>query len=282
MNLILTLSFVAIIWPSLVLGHEPSPLQDFCVADFNSIVRVNGFPCLNPKQVTVDHFLFKGLNIVGNTSNYLGVSVNRPTVNEIPGLNTLGMSTVRVDYAISGVVPPHRHPRASEILVVLEGTVLVDLSHQAPKTSSFQKCWRRAMFSYFLWLFHFQQNVGSGNAITMAFLNSQNPGVVIAANAMFGSSPRIDADVLDRALEVDSSVIEKPYLIYKGSNFNFSELNFPLHADTHVDAPGHFYENYFEQGFDADTLDLIVLNGPELLVDVLRDENITGMCAWNG
>ncbi|XP_042065244.1 putative germin-like protein 2-1 [Salvia splendens] len=211
MNLILTLSFVAIIWPSLVLGHEPSPLQDFCVADFNSIgVRVNGFPCLNPKQVTVDHFLFKGLNIVGNTSNYLGVSVNRPTVNEIPGLNTLGMSTVRVDYAVSGVVPPHRHPRASEILVVLEGTVLVGFVTSSPENKLISKVLEKGdVFVFPFGLFHFQQNVGSGNAITMAFLNSQNPGVVIAANAMFGSSPRIDADVLDRALEVDSSVIEK-------------------------------------------------------------------------
>ncbi|XP_047975178.1 cyclase-like protein 1 isoform X2 [Salvia hispanica] len=60
-----------------------------------------------------------------------------------------------------------------------------------------------------------------------------------------------------------------------GSDFNFSELKLPLHAGTHVDAPGHFYENYFEQGFDADTLDLRVLNGPALLVDVPRDKNIT-------
>lgn len=46
-----------------------------------------------------------------------------------------------------------------------------------------------------------------------------------------------------------------------GSDYNFSELKLPVHAGTHVDAPGHFYDNYFDQGFDVDTLDLRVLNG---------------------
>ncbi|MEI4850586.1 cyclase family protein, partial [Klebsiella pneumoniae] len=46
-------------------------------------------------------------------------------------------------------------------------------------------------------------------------------------------------------------------------------------AGTHVDAPGHMFADYFDAGFDVDTLDLEVLNGPALLVDVPRDTNIT-------
>ncbi|XP_020080408.1 uncharacterized protein LOC109704094 [Ananas comosus] len=60
-----------------------------------------------------------------------------------------------------------------------------------------------------------------------------------------------------------------------GSLANFSELKLPTHTGTHVDAPGHFYHHYFLAGFDVDTLDLAVLNGPALLVDVPRDKNIT-------
>ncbi|XP_071741708.1 cyclase-like protein 2 isoform X3 [Rutidosis leptorrhynchoides] len=60
-----------------------------------------------------------------------------------------------------------------------------------------------------------------------------------------------------------------------GSDYNFSIIKLPAHAGTHVDAPGHFYENYFEEGFDIDSLDLEVLNGPALLVDVPRNKNIT-------
>lgn len=35
-NVMITLIFVAIVWVEVALGHEPSPLQDFCVADFSS------------------------------------------------------------------------------------------------------------------------------------------------------------------------------------------------------------------------------------------------------
>ncbi|KAI3466888.1 hypothetical protein Pfo_023551 [Paulownia fortunei] len=209
-NLMLILGLVAITWTALALAHEPSPLQDFCVADFNSPVRVNGFACLDPKQVTADHFLFKGLNIPGNTSNPMGSFVNRPTVNEIPGLNTLGISTVRVDYAPRGVVPPHRHPRATEILTVLEGTVLVGFVTSNPENRLISKVLQKGdVFVFPFGLVHFQQNVGQGNAVTMAFLSSQNPGVVAIANAVFGSNPPISDDVLAKAFQVDKSIIHK-------------------------------------------------------------------------
>ncbi|KAK1560261.1 hypothetical protein Q3G72_024245 [Acer saccharum] len=60
-----------------------------------------------------------------------------------------------------------------------------------------------------------------------------------------------------------------------GSLYNFSELKLVVHAGTHVDSPGHMIDRYFDAGFDVDTLDLDVLNGPALLVDVPRDSNIT-------
>ncbi|THG00304.1 hypothetical protein TEA_000492 [Camellia sinensis var. sinensis] len=60
-----------------------------------------------------------------------------------------------------------------------------------------------------------------------------------------------------------------------GSDYNFSIMKLPVHSGTHVDAPGHVFEHYFDAGFDVDTLDLDVLNGPALLVDVPRDKNIT-------
>ncbi|KAF3435454.1 hypothetical protein FNV43_RR22543 [Rhamnella rubrinervis] len=60
-----------------------------------------------------------------------------------------------------------------------------------------------------------------------------------------------------------------------GSLYNASEMKFSVHSGTHVDAPGHFFDHYFDAGFDVDTLDLEVLNGAALLVDVPRDTNIT-------
>uniref|UniRef100_A0A1D1Y8U0 Kynurenine formamidase n=1 Tax=Anthurium amnicola TaxID=1678845 RepID=A0A1D1Y8U0_9ARAE len=66
-----------------------------------------------------------------------------------------------------------------------------------------------------------------------------------------------------------------PNSMKNGSLANNSEMKLPTHTGTHVDAPGHVFQHYFEAGFDVDTLDLAVLNGPALLVDVPRDKNIT-------
>ncbi|AQK65058.1 Cyclase family protein [Zea mays] len=57
---------------------------------------------------------------------------------------------------------------------------------------------------------------------------------------------------------------------------NFSELRLTAHSGTHVDVLGHVFEHYYDACFNVDTLELAVLNGPALLVDVPRDKNITG------
>ncbi|XP_058006736.1 cyclase-like protein 2 [Hevea brasiliensis] len=45
-----------------------------------------------------------------------------------------------------------------------------------------------------------------------------------------------------------------------GSLVNASEMKLSAHTGTHIDAPSHNYEEYYEAGFDIDTLDLEVLN----------------------
>lgn len=54
-----------------------------------------------------------------------------------------------------------------------------------------------------------------------------------------------------------------------GSHANVSEMKMVTHTGTHVDAPGHMVEEYFDAGFDVDTLDLHVLNG-EFVISTLK------------
>ncbi|KAK8636454.1 hypothetical protein V6N13_124200 [Hibiscus sabdariffa] len=63
--------------------------------------------------------------------------------------------------------------------------------------------------------------------------------------------------------------------IKNGSTANVSEFKLGTHTGTHVDAPSHFFQKYYEQGFDVTSLSLQALNGPALVVDVPRDKNIT-------
>ncbi|XP_019163508.1 PREDICTED: germin-like protein subfamily 1 member 13 [Ipomoea nil] len=99
-------------------ASDPSSLQDFCVAvkDSKAAVFVNGKICKNPMEVDADDFLFQGLNKPGNTSNPLGSAVSAVNVNNLAGLNTLGISLARIDFEPYGLNPPHTHPRATEVL----------------------------------------------------------------------------------------------------------------------------------------------------------------------
>ena len=60
---------------------------------------VNGIACKYPKIVGANDFAFSGLHKAGNTSNPIGSAVTRVTVFQLQGLNTHGISLVRIDYA---------------------------------------------------------------------------------------------------------------------------------------------------------------------------------------
>ncbi|KAJ9175265.1 hypothetical protein P3X46_013836 [Hevea brasiliensis] len=66
-----------------------------------------------------------------------------------------------------------------------------------------------------------------------------------------------------------------------GSDCYVSEMKLPSHTGTHVDAPSHFFEEYYEKGYDTSTLNLKTLNGPALVVDVPRNSNITAEVMQN-
>ncbi|KAL3838918.1 hypothetical protein ACJIZ3_023509 [Penstemon smallii] len=195
-----------------VYASDPSPLQDFCVAvgDSAAAVFVNGKICKNPNMVVAEDFFFPGLNKPGNTSNAVGSRVTAVNVNQIPGLNTLGISAVRIDYAPQGINPPHTHPRATEILVVVEGTLYVGFVTSNPANKLFAKyLYPGDVFVFPEGLIHFQYNVGKTNAYAFAGLSSQNPGVITIANSVFGSDPSINPDVLTKAFQVEKDVIDR-------------------------------------------------------------------------
>ncbi|CBI33611.3 unnamed protein product, partial [Vitis vinifera] len=208
-----TLACIALLAMSFFLASasDPSPLQDFCVAvnDTKTTVFVNGKVCKDPKVATANDFFFSGLRVPGNTSNKVGSMVTPANVAQIPGLNTLGISLARVDYAPYGLNPPHTHPRATEILTVLEGTLYVGFVTSNPDNRLISKVlYKGDVFVFPEGLIHFQLNVGKTKAVAIAALSSQNPGVITIANAVFGSKPAISADVLTKAFQVDKKVVD--------------------------------------------------------------------------
>ncbi|KAK2969742.1 hypothetical protein RJ640_015886 [Escallonia rubra] len=131
------------------------------------------------------------------------------TVTQIPGLNTLGISLTRIYYGPGGINPPHIHPRASEILTVTEGSLLVGFVTSVPDNRLITKVLQKGdVFVFPVRLVHFQRSVGNGYAAAWAALSSQNPGVITVANSVFGSNPSIPGEVLAKAFQVDKNIVE--------------------------------------------------------------------------
>ncbi|KAH9612488.1 hypothetical protein KSS87_009937 [Heliosperma pusillum] len=167
--------------------------------------------CKNPMEATPEDFFYKGLDIPGKTNN-LGVNVTQVTATQVPGLNTLGISLARIDLAPYEINPPHTHPRATEVLTVIDGTLYVGFVTSNLPTGGnklFTKVLNKGdVFVFPQGLVHFQFNVGNTPAVAFAGLSSQNPGVVTIANAVFGSQPPISVDVLAKAFQLDANVVK--------------------------------------------------------------------------
>ncbi|GLT87344.1 hypothetical protein SLE2022_054320 [Rubroshorea leprosula] len=194
-------------------AYDPSPLQDFCVAinDTKNGVFVNGKFCKDPKLVIADDFFLSGFDKPGNTSNAVGSKVTPAFVDQLLGLNTLGVSLVRIDFApYGGLNPPHTHPRGTEILVVQEGTLYVGfVSSNQDGNRLFTKVLNKGdIFVFPIGLIHFQLNIGETPAVAFSGLSSQNPGTITIATSVFGSKPPIDPDVLTKAFMLDKDVVK--------------------------------------------------------------------------
>lgn len=188
---------------------DPSPLQDFCVADLKSPFFINGFPCKKPSEVTSKDFFHDGLVDILKPIHYdyLGVDLKQANVFQFPGLNTLGMSMNRVTLRPGGLNSPHVHPRASELSIVAQGRILVGL------VSTDYTMYGKILSSGELFiipqgLMHFELNVGRGNARFYASFNSQNPGIQRLGLALFNTTPTIPDEVLVKALQVNQTIVD--------------------------------------------------------------------------
>lgn len=165
--------------------------------------------CKDPAKVEADDFFFSGLDLAGNTSNPMGSAFSAVTVNQIPGLNTLGIVIARLDFNPDGFLPPHFHARATEILTVLEGSMEVGFVTSNPSFRHYSKVVERGdVFVVPVGLVHYQRNVGPGKIVAIAALNSQNPGITPLPNVVFGPNPDINTDYLSRAFALDTKIVE--------------------------------------------------------------------------
>ncbi|KAF5471078.1 hypothetical protein F2P56_011550 [Juglans regia] len=187
---------------------DPDLLQDVCVADLASGLKVNGFTCKDVANISAADFFFEGLAKPGLTNNTFGSLVTAANVQKIPGLNTLGVSLSRIDYAPGGLNPPHTHPRATEIVFVLDGELDVGFITTANVLIS-KSIKKGEIFVFPKGLVHFQKNNGKVPAAVLAAFNSQLPGTQSIAATLFAATPAVPDNVLTKAFQVGTKEVEK-------------------------------------------------------------------------
>ena len=127
------------------------------------------------------------------------------TVSEFPGVNTQGVSHLRLDFAIGGVIPVHTHPLAAETLLVLKGSIYTGfISDDNVLYASTLQVGDLTIFPKGTQ--HFQLNVGNETAVTFNTLTSQSPGFLITANQVFETG--IPSAVLEKSFGINAKAVK--------------------------------------------------------------------------
>ncbi|XAR50418.1 hypothetical protein NMG60_11004738 [Bertholletia excelsa] len=198
---------------------DPDNLQDTCPAAIPPRgIFINGLPCKNPATVTAGDFKSSRLGRKGDTDNFYRSATAVIPAGAFPGLNTLGLAVARTDLEVDGIVQPHSHPRASEILFVVRGVVIagfIDTQNQ-PFQSPVLK--EGDVFVFPRGLLHFCFNVGFESAVLYSVLNSQNPGLVSIAEPLFSEDEEIVGRLKRRLMEISGPGVKR---VGNGTLFGF-------------------------------------------------------------
>lgn len=198
-----TVFLVLLIHIHAVSSSDPDPVYDFCVPRTN--LSSDALSCKNSTLVTVEDFVYSGIKSPGDFKE-TGFAATPVSSTVFPGLNTLGMSFVRADFAAGGVNVPHYHPRATEVGFVLEGKIYSGFIDT--KNKVFARVLEKGEVMVFpRGLVHFQMNVGDSPATILGSFDSQNPGLVKIPAAIFGSE--IKDELLLKAFGFNSKELAK-------------------------------------------------------------------------
>ncbi|KAI7734682.1 hypothetical protein M8C21_009100 [Ambrosia artemisiifolia] len=167
----------------------------------------------NSSAVDASFFTFSGLSGFYNPDPK-NFTVIKATMNEFPALDGQSVSYAVLQFPPAGVNPPHTHPRAAELLVVLLGTLEVGFVDTTNVLYN-QTLQEGDMFVFPKGLVHFQYNRNHNqSAIAISSFGSANAGLLSVPKSVFTTG--IDENVLAMSFKTDVPTIQKIELGLKG------------------------------------------------------------------
>ncbi|CAM6108151.1 unnamed protein product [Calypogeia fissa] len=155
----------------------------------------------NVTNPTVKDFTFSGFS----NPTTLGKGMAMPMGANIPGLSGLGIAAVLFEFGPVSQIDPHTHPRGTEVFFVLSGALdvgFVDTANELFETTVYTG----DIFVFPKGTLHWQRNNGQGTASGFSALTSENPGTLLAFEALLTAGGKGLPDVvLSTALNVNAN-----------------------------------------------------------------------------
>ena len=200
---------------SLLFSSYHASVLDFCVADFSLPDGPAGYSCKKPSTVTENDFYYSGLRKPGNTSNLIKAAVTPAFAAQFPGVNGLGISLLRLDLAVGGVVPMHTHPGGSEVLYVVYGTITAGFISSSSNVVYLKTLYPGDIMVFPQGLLHFQFNSGKTTALAIASFSSPSPGLQILDFALFAND--LPSPILEKVTFLDDAQVKKLKALFGGT-----------------------------------------------------------------
>ncbi|KAK9076489.1 hypothetical protein SSX86_004823 [Deinandra increscens subsp. villosa] len=154
-----------------------------------------------------NYFTFTGMRSLVGAPFPTTFKILKATMEEFPALEGQSVSYAVLQFPNGTVNPPHTHPRASELLFVLMGSLQVGFVDTTNKLFT-QTLQQGDIFVFPKGLVHFQFNCDAKNpALGLSAFGSASPGTVKVPSAVFNST--IDDQVLALSFKTDVATIQK-------------------------------------------------------------------------
>ncbi|KAF7060055.1 hypothetical protein CFC21_066880 [Triticum aestivum] len=187
--------------PLTAVAGDPDILSDFIVP-----TSMIGMP---PMNITGDFFTYTGFSNITMPMRMPGAqnfTVTKATMMEFPALNGQSVAYAMLKFPSESVNPPHTHPRAAELLLVLDGTLSVGFVDTAGKLYT-QDLAAGDMFVFPKGLVHYQSNPGQSPAVALSAFGSSAPATVSVPVSVFGTG--VDDAVLAKSFKTDLPTVQK-------------------------------------------------------------------------
>ncbi|KAJ1289003.1 hypothetical protein BS78_02G132700 [Paspalum vaginatum] len=191
----LALVLLALSAPLAVVAGDPDILTDY-------IVPANW----NPANITGEFFTYTGLSAALGAPVPENFTAVKASMAEFPALNGQSVSYALLSYPQGSVNPTHTHPRASELLLVIQGALSVGFVDTTGKLYTHDLA-TGDMFVFPKGTVHWQFNQAAQPAKALSAFGSAAAGLVSVPVTVFGTA--IDDNVLAKSFKTDVATVQK-------------------------------------------------------------------------